>query len=1736
MRSAILSFLFALSLSLSAGAAYADKSYANPDLASDAIRLEAQVKKDGTALAEKPAAQLRKEAQAALAADDAQRALKSLAGLLAANPGDAAAWLAYSRAMIATGDSDEIAEAATTAAYLAYLTAPAKPDAAAALALVGDLFAKRQLWRPSLDAYKASLDLAEVPAVRTIYAKERETYGFRILDYKVDKDSGSPRICFQFSEALAPGHVDFASFVSVAGIDSPAVSTEEQQLCVEGLKHGESYAISIRQGLPSAVAEQLLRTADYDVYVRDRAPQVHFTGKNYVLPRVGQQGIPVVSVNTQKISIKIVRIGDRNLLSIVHSGDFLDQLSSYRLKQYADTDGIKIWSGSLAVTSELNRDVTTDFPVLEALGKLDAGVYVMTAKPGDAQLAASDDDEGGDDVATQWFIVSDLGLTAFSGRDGVNVFVRSLTSAKPIVGISLRLVARDNEVLATKASGSDGHVRFEPGLARGTGGEAPGLVIAEDGKGDYGFLDLEQTAFDLTDRGDEGREVNQPLDAQVFTERGVYRSGETVFVTTLLRDAKGVAKEGVPVTLVAKRPDGVEYRRVLIDDQGDGGRTYALPLLSSSASGTWRIEAFVDPKGEPVGETTFLVEDYVPETLDFTLKPAQNAVRAGDTAEIDAAARYLYGAPGADLDISGDLRIEAVKDKGLPVLDGYEAGLQDEDFTAVSNEIAAKVTTDAKGLAEIGVPIPDIAASLPLEAKIILRAGEPGGRAVERSLTLPILPKGGLIGVKKDFDSLGEGAIASFDLIAIDADAKRVARKAVAWSLNRITNDYQWYNQDGRWGFEQVKSSRRVADGKIDVAANAPGKISVPVDLGFYRLDVTSADPNDAPTSVTFSVGWSGEATADTPDLLDVTLDREDYKPGEAMKLKIASHFAGSATVAILGDELNYTSLIDLQKGDNVTTIPVSADWGTGAYAVVLAHRPLDQAAQRMPGRALGLAWFSIDAEAHKIGISLGVPDKVRPRGRLDVPITLTGLAAGEEAYVTVAAVDVGILNLTHYTTPDPSGYFYGQRQLGTEIRDIYGLLIDGMQGTRGEIRSGGDSGGELEGNKPTEAPLALFSGMVKAGADGKADVGFDLPAFNGSVRLMAVAFSKTKVGSASADVIVRDPVVVQATLPRFLNLGDRSRFHLEIDNVEGAAGDYTYDVAAHGALNVAANVAHGTIRLAANERTSLSIPLAATGIGEGDLDFKLSGPGFSEARSFALNVEPGTSNIYRRIMRRLLPGESFVLSSDLLAEFLPGTGRVSAAVSNISGIDVAAILHALDVYPFECSEQLVSRAMPLLYVNKLADPQALALDPGIADRIKKTIDRLMARQDSNGAFGLWSADDANDMWLDAFVTDFLTRARENNYDVPQKSFEMALERLRNYVANTSDVEAGQSAALAYSVYVLARNGRPVMEDLRYLADAEIGAFKSPLARAQIAGALAMLGDRGRAAKVFAAADESLASLRDTEFSRTDFGSRLRDGAGVLALAVEGDADAADISHAVQVVEDARAATDETSTQENSWMVLAAEALADRNASITLGVDGAPHSGAFYRTWTGAALADKTVKIANDGQDPADLALTTAGNPTTPEPAGGQGYQIERVYYTLAGQKLDPATIKQNDRFVVTLKVTETDAAYAHLVLNDPLPAGLEIDNPDLYDGGSIDALAWVKSDIQPSHTEYRDDRFVAAFDRDGHDKATFSLAYIVRAVSPGHYLQPAATIEDMYRPQRYGRTAYGTVDVTAPR
>jgi alpha-2-macroglobulin len=1325
-------------------------------------------------------------------------------------------------------------------------------------------------------------------------------------------------------------------------------------------------------------------------------------------------------------------------------------------------------------------------------------------------------------------------LTSFSGIDGVNVMVRSLARALPVAGVEVRLIARNNEVLGTTKTDARGMARFDPGLSRGAGGLAPGLLTASTSEGDYNFLDLQQTAFDLSDRGVKGRPAALALDAFVYTERGVYRSGETVNVTGLLRDARGEPATGLPITFVVRRPDGVEYRRTVVNDQGLGGRALPIPLVSSAPTGTWRVLAYADPRSPAIGQATFLVEDYVPERLDVTLTAKEKLMEPGGETPIEAAVRFLYGAPGAGLEITGEVIVQAARRLAIPGYEDYTSGLADQEFETIKNEIEEKATTDAQGKATINVDLPETNTSKPLEARIILRAAEPGGRAVERTLTLPVKPEKSLIAVKPNFTELREGQQATFNVVALSEEGERLAAKGLRWTLYRVTNSYQWYNSDGRWAFERVKATQKVAEGQTDVTTGELASIAAPVRWGNYRLDIVSEDGELAPVGYAFSTGWSGEATADTPDLLEVTLDKKDYRAGDTMKLRVVSRFDGKATVAIIADRLRETVMVDLKTGDNDIEVPVKGDWGASAYAVAFAHRPLDTQARRMPGRAMGLAWFSVEAESRRIGVNIDMPERATPRKPVTIPVRLAGLAAGEEAYVTVAAVDVGILNITRYQTPDPTTHFYGQRQLASEIRDLYGLLIDGMQGTRGAIRQGGDAaGGGNEGNRPTQEPLARFSGVVRVGPDGVANVTFELPAFNGTMRVMAVAWSKGRTGHAQKDVIVRDAVVAQATLPRFLNFGDRSQFHVQLDNVDGAPGDYTVDFDIRGPVSIAAQALRRTLRLDAKARTAFSIPVSAAGTGIAQMTMRVTGPNFDASQDFIISVKPGTSELYRRTVRMVQPGQSITISNDLIADFLPGTGAISIAASPLGAIDVPALLQALDRYPYGCSEQIVSRAMPLLYVSQLAPAGRLALDGDTRERVQSSIERVMARQDSTGSFGLWSSENANDLWLDAFVTDFLTRARENNYQVPQRGFEQALDQLRNQVVNAREVTNGNGADIAYAIYVLARNGRPIMGDLRYLADARINQFATPLARAQIGAALALLGDRSRAAAAFQSASQQLALAQSTAFSRPDYGSLLRDSAGVLALAAETNADQGLMLRAAQRLQEAQSSTRFTSTQEQGWMVLAASALTKQAQNMALTIDGAPHQGAWFANFRGLTLDNRTVTIGNAGQSPAQVVITTSGNPAVREPAESQGYTLERSYYRLDGKPADLATVKQNDRLVVVLKITEPQALFARLLLVDKLPAGLEIDNPRLVDSGQLSGLPWLKSEVTPEHAEYRDDRFVAAFTRTGRGKpAIFYAAYVVRAVTPGTYVLPPASIEDMYRPERFGRTAYGTLNV----
>ncbi len=880
----------------------ADKTFHRNDLDDAAIKLEAQIKHDAGPVT-KTAAALGKDADAAFRKHDYRTGMVVLGQLVTVAPADSANWLRLARTILQIKPRDArernfLLERANTAAYIAYQRARGSNAEAASLAALGSTFADRQQWRAALDSMRLSLTLRETASVRGQYEKLRLEHGFRVLNYSVDSDATTPRACFQFSENLPGGRTDFSPYVAVVGMDKPAISATDRQLCVEGLKHGERYAITLRAGLPSTVHETLPKTNEYAVFVRDRQPFVRFSGKAYVLPRTGQRGIPVLSVNTKAVEISVYRVGDRNLVDTVLGYEFQRNISHYQAERLASERGEKVWSGELAVSPKLNVEVATAFPVDQALGNLKPGVYAMTARP--KELVGNDYDQR----ATQWFIVSDLGLTAYSGHDGIDVFVHSLASADPGAEVEVRLIARDNEVLATRKTDKNGFIHFEAGLARGEGGQSPAAIVASL-KGDYAFLSLKSAAFDLSDRGVGGRQVPVGLDAFVYTERGVYRTGETVHVTSLLRNARGVAATGAPLTLVMERPDGVEYRRLLVQDQGLGGRSWSVPLVSSAMSGTWRVAAYTDPKRPAIGQTTFMVEDYVPDRIQFELTAKDTAISRKVPAQLSVDGHFLYGAPASELDLAGAVSIGAAKER--PGFAGYSFGLADDEVTAVRQPLDDLPATDAKGQATFPVALDKVPATTrPLEATVTISMADSGGRAVERKVTLPVTPESNMIGVKPLFkgSSLEDGAKADFDVVMAAPDGKTIAQKGLKYELLKIETSYQWYRQNGQWSFEPIKRTERVANGTVDTTADKPARLSMPVQWGRYRLEVSTNDPNGPITSLTFDAGFYAEASADTPDLLEIALDKSQYQSGDTLNVAVTARSAGRLTVNVFTDRL----------------------------------------------------------------------------------------------------------------------------------------------------------------------------------------------------------------------------------------------------------------------------------------------------------------------------------------------------------------------------------------------------------------------------------------------------------------------------------------------------------------------------------------------------------------------------------------------------------------------------------------------------------------------------------------------------------------------------------------------------------------------------------------------------------------------------------------------------------------
>ena len=1580
--------------------------------------------------------------------------------------------------------------------------------------------------------------------------------GFTVWRTRLDTSGGQPLACIEMSQPLDPGKA-YGDYVLVSPElpQAPAVSVNAHnpsELCLGGVGFADR-RVTLLRGLPGAGGRTLAANADVDFTFGERPPYVGFAGNGVILPREEADGVGIETINVSRLEIEVWRVPDRNLVRRSISapeptaeGGYPDDYSD----DSPDSEGRRVWQGHVNVAqgADSGQRVTTVFPLGAVLRDMQPGGYVIKARDasgGRGQTSGGGDDEGGGDSTTpaqarRWVIYTDMAVIGYTGQDSLDVVVRSLHTARVMPGLRVTLVAANGEDLGEGRTDASGHLSFPRALLQGEGASEPKMVMAYGPQSDLAVLDLSRSPVDLshqaiggrTPESDalSGRSTATPIDAYLYADRGIYRPGEPVRLVALLRDREARAITGRHGAIVIRRPSGVEFRRIAFTDSPGGALTSDIALPATAPRGRWTAQLLIDGFDQAAGEMSFQVEDFAPQRLAVTAAADETRpLVPGEDRPVSVTARFLYGAAGAALQTQGEARVRADPNP-FPQLADYQWGDDVHPYQEQAFELGSTVT-DGEGRATLSLPASQITDTVdPLIAQVTASVFEPGGRPVREGFSLRVRPRPLYLGVKVESgEGGGETPLMTLNVVGVNGQGQRIAAPGVSYVLISENWNYDWYQQDGRWQYRRTSRDAVIVRGVLNLAAGDPARISRRLAWGDYRLELTG--PDGARNVTRFSAGFgapSGEA--ETPDQVRVSAGTRTWRQGDTVEVAIRSPYPGQAQVAVATDHLIDLQTVNVPAGGTTVRLRTSAAWGGGAYVLVTVIQPRDPVATPRPRRALGVAYVPLDPGRRRLDVSLGqLPATLDSHAQVAVPVQVRGLGFGQRAHVTVAAVDEGILRLTHQQSPDPVAWYFGKRALAVDYRDDYGRLLDPNLGAPASY--GADS---LGGEGLTVTPIrtvALWSGVVETGPDGRAMIRLPAADFNGELRIMAVAWTDDGVGSTSHSLTVRQPVIADLNLPRFLAPGDHATAILELHNVAGQPGAYDARTSATGGI---AAVFHQVFQLVRDQRLMQRIPFLAPGTtGIGRISFSVNGPGFQSSRDYPIQTRLGWGPVTRAYVDPQRPGETFTPNAALLSQMAAGDINMQVSYSPFRGFDPAPIALSLQRYPYGCTEQVVSVAYPLLYATEVsANPRLARATPAL----NAAVGQLLDRQTLDGAFGLWRVGDGEaDAWLGAYATDFMIEAQRRGAGVSQAALDRALGAMRqisradtqygvsyrlayppNWLASeqasTDATNRMRSRASAYALYVLAKGGRGDLARLRWWHDVQISHEASPLARAQIGAGLALMGDQARARDSFRQAIAALGYRDGSDW----YQSPLRDLAGVIALAYEAHFD--DIGRSLAPrLQNAVTNPDALNTQEQARLLQAAHYMLAAAGPIRIGATGvtALSSAGGAPRWAVGRPAD--ARFVNNGTGVLWRTVTVRGTPLTAPAAGGSGLTVSKAFFSLSGAAVNPAAVRQGDRVIIRVSGTSTQAGTIALAVNDALPAGFEIETvlgPDDAQRGAFRFLGDITTaDVQES----RDDRYVAAMDLPGNGR--FAFAYIARAVNPGDFFLPGAEAIDMYHP-----------------
>lgn len=1559
-----------------------------------------------------------------------------------------------------------------------------------------------------------------------------------VAEQTVDK---APALVVTFSQDLDT-NLDPAEFFTItqAGkvvegrwtvIDNP------RRLYFTQIQANTRYRIQVRPGVTAKNGLKLLKPFDFEITTREIQPAFDFASKGSLIPQQLATGLPIRVVNVPELDVEFLRVSPDKLGEVFKAIRLDDSLQSWELEEIHQMTS-SVYTTRYPTNAKPNARETFVLPINQIEALKQPGLYfAIIREPGRFTDKA---------YRIIYFVVTNLGLQARVYPKKLEVFVQALDSAKPLRGV--KVAVKDNQTVLEAVTDEHGRASFAKYP------EKVFFITATSTDNQFAFLDLRLPPLDLSSFPIHGL-PEEEIDPYIYASHALYRPGDTLNLNILLRDQDGLVAT-TPLKLSIVRPDGkVIWEETLSASTPSlGYYLQRFSLAEDAPAGTWRAELRLKDEIKPVEVFEFKVQNYEPERMSLVLNGAKPLLTQADKQVVSIQGSYVQG---------GSTAKQAVVATRYLQIDPQPLGAAFKDYVF-------GVPEDAKRLERFNLPemnlneqgngfleFPPIAATIqsPLKTTISASILELGGRPVMSELQQSYWPSQHLVGIKPLFTHamVPANSEARFEIVRVDPAANLLAAQHLTATLFSESYDYYWeYEQDKGWQQRGIRNQYPVMQQSVEIPAGQQGQLAVLVSSGQYRLELEDADTKRK-TAYVFTAGWQTASPSPTqPNKLELQLDKAVYKAGEIAQLTVNLPTQAEALVTIEGGQLLWSQSLSLNEGRSVIELPIDKNWQRHDLYVSVQTLQTTEANQAIkPQRRLGILPLVLDRSERRLELSLEAPDVIMAEQTLKVIVKAANLKS-QNALVSLSAVDTRLLSYAPMTNPDPFSFYFSPHAYDTELYDSYNQIITPTEltGFVPLVQSAAVTPAKALLPSLDQQLTALVSEPVKFDAEGKAELILNLPAFTGRLQLSALAMGVEQLGSVSKEVQVTAPIQLKAEAPAFLAAGDQGYLKLALKNIGDHDQVVELKISSQGSVE-GANLDQ-ELSLSKGQLESIQLPLtSSSALGLGQIQVELVGKDFNFKRDLAIPVRPAyTATVAYQQHELVGIGQSFELSPSLNADYLPNTAETCLSISNSPSLPVAGVLRGLLNYPYHSLEQTVSSTYPYLFLDEVAlqqwDLPALSLAQR-TQHIQEALMRLRSMQLTNGGFSLWANSGAEEYWLNVYVTNFLLDVKAQGFAVPTAMLESALKHLQQqWNQETPQLEERYPLAAnavqmdlavrAYAAYLLAREHKINLNDLKIFADKTASQMELGLSLVNLGLALTLQGDRTRGDELI---QRGLSLPRKADTYLGDYGSGLRDRMMSLYHLLLAKQVVPSLNIQLESILNKLQEAPTLSTQEQAFVFLLGQLLekqAKESWQAQLILDGQvldlEKMGSFNRCLSEFKAG---TKILTKNDQPLYFSLLTHAYPKQPSAATDKPIRIERKWYNLAGQALTAADLHVGDLVLTRLNI-ETHESIPHALVVDLLPTGFELEPGNLQTNELLQALKLDDMAVSVAETMSYSaavqetiwpDRYLANLALKA--KTNRTVFYLVRVVQPAQATIPQAYLIDLDRPAIQGLSAGAT-------